>query len=394
MTDRNDRTRDALDRLAATDLLVVGAGFYGMTVAERAARRGYRVLVIDRRDHIGGNAHSFTDEQTGIEVHQYGPHIFHTNSKDVFDYLSGFTAWVPFELRVWSTAGGEVYPLPINLATISLFLKRLMTPAAAREWVASQAGATGPLTSLEDKAISLIGRPLYETFIKGYTLKQWQTDPRQLPADIITRLPVRYTFDNRYFNDEYQCMPKDGYAAIFRHMAATPNLSVITGVDWFDLRDKVGDVPVLYTGPIDRFYDYAHGQLGWRTLDFAWERHPTDYQGCPIMNYPDEQVPWTRVAEYRHLHPERTYGDATIISREFSRFAKPDDEPYYPINTTEDKDRFDIYRTLAKDHPQVIFGGRLGTYRYLDMHQAIGAALKAAEAEVLPRLERRRSGQA
>jgi UDP-galactopyranose mutase len=387
MVGGNNRPSDVLERLPATDLLVVGAGFYGLTVAERMASRGYRVLVIDRRDHVGGNAHSFNDEQTGIEVHKYGPHIFHTNSNSVFEYLSGFTAWVPFELRVWSSAAGQVYPMPINLATISLFLKRVMAPEAARTWVASMAGASGPLANLEDKAISLIGRPLYETFIKGYTLKQWQTDPRELPADIITRLPVRYTFDNRYFNDEFQFMPKDGYAAIFRRMVATPNLTVLTGVDWFDVRNRIGTIPVLYTGPIDRFFDYAHGELGWRTLDFAWEHHPSDYQGCPIMNYPDEQVPWTRVAEYRHLHPERDYGSATIISREFSRFARPEDEPYYPINTSDDKSRYDIYRARAQDHPQVIFGGRLGTYRYLDMHQAVGAALKAAEAEVLPRLQ-------
>jgi UDP-galactopyranose mutase len=217
-------------------------------------------------------------------------------------------------------------------------------------------------------------------------LKQWQTDPTELPAEIITRLPVRYTYDNRYFNDEFQFMPKLGYTSIFERMLRTDGLHVMTDLDWFDVKEFVSNTPVLYTGPIDRFFDYSEGILGWRTIDFEWEYHSSDFQGCPLMNYPDTSVPWTRVSEYRHLHPEREYGAATIISKEFSRFAGRDDEPYYPINTAADKRIYDAYKSLAQTRQDVIFGGRLGTYRYLDMHQAVGAALKAFDSEVQPKL--------
>jgi UDP-galactopyranose mutase len=384
MTDaKAEAVREAIK---AADLLIVGAGFYGLTIAERAASLGYKSCVIDRRSHIGGNAYSYKDPRTQIEVHKYGPHLFHTNSEEVFDYLSRFTEWVPFELRVWSTSGGKAYPMPINLATISQFVGKTMTPTAAKAWVEAHAGGFQSPDNLEEKAISLIGRPLYEAFIRGYTLKQWQTDPTQLPADIITRLPVRFTFDNRYFNDRYQCMPKDGYTAIFEKMLVSPHIAVHLDVDWFDIRDRATDIPVVYTGPIDRFFDYAEGALGWRTLDFQLEHHASDYQGCPIMNYPDVDVPWTRVTEFRHIHPERDYGPETVIFREFSRAARAEDEPYYPINRAADKQRYDAYRALEPTVPNIIFGGRLGTYRYRDMHQAIGAALKTFESRVLPAL--------
>ena len=372
--------------LAASDLLVVGAGLFGLTIAERAAAHGYRSLVIDRRPHIGGNAFSFRDPRTDIEVHKYGPHFFHTNSKEVFDYLSRFTEWVPYELRTWTTSGGKVYPLPINLATICLYAGQAMSPAQARQWVQDHATLGKTPDNLEEKAISLIGRPLYEAFIRGYTMKQWQTDPTRLPPEIITRLPVRYTFDNRYFSDTYQYMPRHGYGAIFNRMVETAHITVMTEVDWFDIRPHVPAIPIVYTGPIDRFFDYADGELGWRTVDFIWEYHQGDYQGCPVMNYADESVPWTRTLDFRHMHPERDYGDTTIIAREYSRSARRQDEPYYPINTEADKSVYDAYRRRASSRPDVVFGGRLGTYRYLDMHQAVGAALRCWQAEVAPRL--------
>jgi UDP-galactopyranose mutase len=374
--------------LSTADLLVVGAGLYGLTIAERAATHGYAVCVIDRRSHIGGNAYSYIDSRTQIEVHKYGPHLFHTNSKEIFDYLSCFTEWVPYELRVWSTSGGRAYPLPVNLATICQFVGKVLTPGEARQWVDGHAGEYASPRNLEEKAIALIGRPLYEAFIRGYTLKQWQTDPTELPADVIARLPVRFTFDNRYFNDKYQFMPKDGYTAIFERMSALPGIAINLEVDWFDIRHSATRIPVVYTGPIDRFFDYSRGALGWRTLDFQFERHSTDYQGCPIMNYPDLNVAWTRISEFRHMHPERNYGPETIIAKEYSRFASADDEPYYPINTASDKRIYDEYRTLEDTMPNVIFGGRLGTYRYLDMHQAVGAALKTFESHVRPMLDR------
>jgi UDP-galactopyranose mutase len=208
------------------DLIVVGAGFYGMTVAERAASEGFRVLVLERRNHIGGNAYTYIDTGTGIEVHKYGAHLFHTSNREVFEYLSQFTEWVPYEHRVWTIFNGCVYPLPINLATICLYNRRAMSPATAQAWVAETARGMAEPRNFEEKAISLVGRPLYEAFIRGYTAKQWQTDPTRLPAEIITRLPVRYNFDGRYFNDEYQYMPKEGYTALFERMRARGRIAV------------------------------------------------------------------------------------------------------------------------------------------------------------------------
>ena len=357
-----------------------------MTIAERAAAAGFRSIVLDRRDHIGGNAYSYTDAATGIEIHKYGPHLFHTNSTDVFDYLSRFTQWVPYEHRTWTNSGGKIYPMPINLATICLYNNRAMSPGQAQAWVAETAREIADPQNLEEKAISLVGRPLYEAFIRGYTLKQWQTDPARLPADIITRLPVRYNFDNRYFNDIYQCMPRDGYTPIFEKMRDNPNIAVHLGIDWFDIRPQNLSVPVIYTGPIDRYFDYRLGPLGWRTIDLKLETHDGDFQGCPVMNYADIGIPWTRISEFKHFQPHRAYGPKTVIAREFSRFAGPADEPYYPINLAEDKARYDAYRALAAREPDILFGGRLGTYRYLDMHQAIGAALRAWDRQVAPRL--------
>lgn len=370
------------------DLIVVGAGFFGATIAERAAAAGFRVAVIDRREHVGGNAYTYQDASTGIEVHRYGAHIFHTNSREVVDYLSRFTAWKPYEHRVWTIAGGRVFPMPINLATICLFLGRVVSPAEARAWVAAHAGGSAEPANLEEKAISLIGRPLYEAFIRGYTQKQWQTDPRELPAEIITRLPVRYSFDNRYFSDTLQMMPEHGYTAIFERMLAGPNIAVHLGVDWFAARAGAPDVPVVHTGAIDRYFDERLGRLGWRTVDFEHAVHDGDFQGCAVMNEADEAVAWTRTVEFKHFAPWRGAFEKTIIAREYSRFAGARDEPYYPIGLAEDRARYDGYRALAAQEKRVVFGGRLGTYRYLDMHQAIGAALRAWEREVQPLLTR------
>ena len=305
--------------LDSADLIVVGAGFYGMTIAERAASEGFNVVVIDKRAHLGGNAYSYDDASTGIEIHKYGPHLFHTNSEQVFGYLSKFTEWDPYEHRTWSLSKGRVYPLPINLATISLFNGRAMSPMEARAWVAETAREIAEPRNLEEKAISLIGRPLYETFVKGYTLKQWRTNPSELPADIISRLPVRFNYDNRYFNDAYQCLPRNGYAAIFEKMRATRRIAVHLGVDWFALdAHRRPPTPVVYTGPIDRYFDYRFGVLGWRTIDLQLETIETeDFQGCPVMNYADAEVPWTRISEFKHFRPNRAYGGRTVIAREY-----------------------------------------------------------------------------
>lgn len=376
--------------LTPFDMVVVGAGFYGATIAERAATElGRKVCVIDRRPHVGGNSWSETDRDTGIEYHTYGSHLFHTNDDAVWEYVNRFTRFTSYRHRVFTVRGTQVYPMPINLGTICAFFGKYFTPSEARALVAEQAAAGGSAdpTNLEEKAVSLIGRPLYEAFIRGYTLKQWQTDPRELPADIITRLPVRYTFDANYFSDKYEGLPVDGYAAIFHRMLENPLIAVHTGVDFFDVRRSV--VPgqlVIYTGPIDRYFDYAAGELTWRTLDFQKEAVPVDdFQGTSVVNYADEAVPYTRVHEFKHLHPERKYAPGkTLIYREFSRFASRADEPYYPINTARDLKTLSAYKALAEQVPGVVFGGRLGSYKYLDMHQAIGAALKTYRDRVVP----------
>ena len=374
------------------DLLVVGAGFFGATIAERVANElDKRVLVIDRRDHIGGNAYSETDPETGIEVHRYGAHLFHTQSDTVWNYVNRFSAFTDYSHRVFSSYRDRVYPMPINLATICQFFEKRFSPDEARALIAGQAAELkgAEPKNLEEKAISLIGRPLYEAFIRGYTAKQWQTDPRDLSASIITRLPVRYNFDNRYFNDRYEGLPVDGYAAIFQRMLDNENIRIAFNTDFFQIRDRLPKgVPVIYTGPIDRYFDYAEGELKWRTLDFERSVEPTgDFQGTSVMNYADEDVPFTRILEFRHLHPERAYQqEKTVIVREYSRFARREDEPYYPVDTPADKKLFLAYKARANAETDVYFGGRLGTYRYLDMHQAIGGALKAYENVIGPRL--------
>jgi UDP-galactopyranose mutase len=371
------------------DLVVAGSGFFGLTVAERcAASLGLRVLVVERRGHIGGNAYSEPEPETGIEVHRYGAHLFHTSNERVWEYANRFTAFTGYRHHVYSTFKGKVYPMPINLGTICAFFGRAFSPDEARALIARQAAEVTDPGNLEEKAISLIGRPLYEALIRGYTAKQWQTDPRELPAEIITRLPVRYTFDNRYFNDVHEGLPVDGYTAWLERMADHPRIEVRLGTDFFDLRgDAVGNVPVVYTGPLDRYFDYAEGDLGWRTLDFETRVEPTgDFQGTPVMNYADEDVPYTRIHEFRHFHPERAHypTDKTVIMREYSRAAARGDEPYYPVDTAADRARLLAYRELAKGEPDVLFGGRLGTYRYLDMHMAIAAALSMVDNKLRP----------
>ncbi|QPF85533.1 UDP-galactopyranose mutase [Bradyrhizobium genosp. L] len=377
-------------QLDGFDVVVVGAGFFGAVIAEQVASRlGKSVCVLDRRLHIGGNAYSEVDPDSGVEVHRYGTHIFHTNSEAVWRYLHRFTAFTDYRHRVFTVAQGRVYSMPINLATVSAAFGRLMSPEAARAAIAAEAAAHGAsgAPNLEDKAIASVGRTLYDLLIRGYTQKQWQTDPRELSADIIGRLPVRLTFDDRYFADRYEGMPVEGYTAIFRKMLSHPNIAVRLGVDYFGMADRVTPKQlVIYTGAIDRFFEYACGHLGWRTVDFEREVHEVaDFQGASVINYADAEVPFTRIHEFRHLHPERAHTQAkTTIYREYSRFAGRDDEPYYPINTAADRAMLASYQAMTADHPNVIFGGRLGSYKYLDMHQAIGAALKTFEHEVMP----------
>jgi len=380
----------------AHDLIVVGSGFFGLTIAERAATQlGKRVLVLDRRHHLGGNAYSEAEPETGIEIHKYGAHLFHTSNQRVWDYVNQFTSFTGYQHHVFTVFKDQAYSMPVNLATMCAYFGKYLTPDEARALVAEQAAEVDgkQAANFEEKAVSLVGRPLYEAFFRGYTAKQWQTDPTELPAAIISRLPVRYTFDNRYFNDTYEGLPTDGYTAWLQKMAENELIEVRLNTDWFDVRDEITvsspDAPIVYTGPLDAYFGNAEGELGWRTLDFDQEVLPVgDFQGTPVMNYADTDIAYTRIHEFRHFHPERDYPkDKTVIMREFSRFAETGDEPYYPINTAEDRAKVAAYRKLAQaetERNHVLFGGRLGTYQYLDMHMAIASALAMFDNTLAP----------
>ena len=377
------------------DLIVVGSGFFGLTIAEQAARElGKRVLVVEKREHIGGNAYSENEPETGIEVHKYGAHLFHTSNDRVWEYVNRFAEFTDYQHRVFAMHDGTAYQFPMGLGLINQFFGKYYSPDEAKALIEEQREGLDPAaaTNLEERGIALIGKPLYDAFVKHYTAKQWQTDPTDLPPEIISRLPVRYTFNNRYFNDKYEGLPVDGYAAWLEKMASHELIDVRLDTDWFDVRDTIRgespEAPVVYTGPLDRYFDYAEGRLGWRTLDFEQEVLETgDFQGTPVMNYNDADVPYTRIHEFRHFHPERTEypDDKTVIVKEYSRFAEDDDEVYYPINTPEDREMLKRYRELAAAESRenkVLFGGRLGTYQYLDMHMAIGAALSVFDNHV------------
>ena len=374
--------------LAAADLVVAGSGLFGLTVAERvAAGLGRRVVVLERRPHLGGNAYSEVDPETGIEVHRYGTHVFHTANEAVWAYVNRFTAFTGYRHRVFAVAGDRVYPMPINLGTLCQFFGRPLSPDEARALLRAQGGDPAAATNLEDRAVALVGRPLYDALIRGYTAKQWQTDPQDLPAEVIGRLPVRFSFADGYFDDPHQGLPVDGYTAWLRRMADHPCIDVRLGVDYLAVRDLVpAGTPTVYTGPVDRFFADRAGPLSWRTVDLEREVLPTgDRQGTAVLNYADPDVPWTRVHEFRHLHPERDHpADRTVVAREFSRRAGPGDEPYYPVDSATDRSRLRAYRAMADAEPDVLFGGRLGTYRYLDMHMAIASALQLVDSVLVP----------
>ena len=376
-----------------SDLVIVGAGLFGLTVAERAVKDlGLSVTIVDRRDHIGGNAFSSPEPTTGIEVHRYGAHLFHTSDEQVWEYVNRFTSFTGYVHHVYTVHKGVVYPMPVNLGTINQFFSACYSPDQARALIREQSqelGGKEPENFIE-KGISLVGRPLYEAFFMNYTAKQWQTAPEDLPASIISRLPVRYTYDNRYFNDTHEGLPSDGYAAWFEAMIDDPRITVVLNHDFFsessDLTkaSTVGSVPVVYTGAIDRYFDYSQGELGWRTIDLEEEVLPiSDFQGTSVMNYADLDAPFTRIHEFRHFHPERDYTkEATVIMREFSRFATPGDEPYYPVATSADAVKLAAYQELAASEPRVVFGGRLGTYKYYDMDKVIASALDSYENNI------------
>ena len=353
------------------DVLVVGAGFAGAVVAERmASTLGKRVLVIDRRPHIGGNTYDETDD-AGILVHRYGPHIFHTNSQPVFEYLSAFTGWRPYEHRVRASVRGRLVPMPINRTTINeLYGLHLSTDEQTAEFYAARAEPAAGRTS-EDVVVGAVGRELYELFFRGYTRKQWGLDPSQLDASVAARVPARTNDDDRYFTDRYQAMPIDGYTRLFERLLAHPNIEVRTGVDFDDVREHVDYGHLVYSGPIDAYFGSRFGPLPYRSLAFEFETLPMRrFQPTATVNYPDESVPFTRITEFTRLTGQ--VHEATSIVREYPT---ANGDPYYPIPRPENRALYERYRLLADASPEVHFIGRLGTYKYYNMDQVVAQSL-------------------
>lgn len=355
---------------------IAGAGFSGAVIARELAEAGHDINVVDARDHIGGNSHTQRNED-GVMVHVYGPHIFHTQHQNVWDYVNRFGVMMPYNHRVKALAKGRAYSLPVNLLTINQFFNKTFSPAEAEAFVHSIADTTitTPIT-FEDQALRFVGRDLYEAFFKGYTKKQWGVDPTELPASILARLPVRFNYEDSYFNHPYQAIARDGYTEIIAAILDHPRIKVELGKS-LSRTDAGSFDHMFWTGPIDSYFDYEHGRLGYRTLDFESEVHDGDYQGCPVLNYCDEDVPFTRITEHKHFAPWESH-DRTVIYREFSRLCGEKDIPYYPIRLVKEKEQLGQYVEMARREANATFVGRLGTYRYLDMDVTIFEALKVA----------------
>lgn len=357
------------------DYIIVGCGFYGAVVAEQLHRNRKSILVIERRDHIGGNCYSYEYPGTNIEVHKYGTHIFHTVNKEVWDYINSFGEFNRYRHRVLTTHKGKVYSIPINLGTINAFYGVNLKPGDVQGFIESKRGHIPHPKNLEEKAISLIGPDLYEAFIKGYTKKQWDCDSKELPAEIITRLPVRNSYNDSYFDDYYQGLPKNGYTDLFKNMLK--GIPVELKADFFKEKEKwLGRCKkLIYTGPIDKYFDYRSGRLKWRSVRFETEKLDIeDFQGTSVMNYADEDVPYTRIHEPKHLHLEKKHTpNTTVIIREYPVINE--DEPDYPVNSEKDKRLLAEYQCLSKKEKKVFFGGRLAEYKYYDMDEVIEVAL-------------------
>ncbi|MBA1377984.1 UDP-galactopyranose mutase [Pseudomonas brassicacearum] len=365
-------TLDALDQSSAPyDYLIVGAGFAGSVLAERLAEGlGKRVLLIDRRDHVGGNAYDHLDE-AGVLVHRYGPHIFHTNAQRIVDYLSRFTEWRPYEHRVLAQVDGHQVPIPINLTTLNTLFGLSMDEAQAEAFLAQRAEPVESIRTSEDVVVSQIGRELYEKFFRGYTRKQWGLDPSQLDKSVTSRVPTRTNTDDRYFTDQFQMMPLHGYTRMFERMLDHPNIDVLLATDFKTVRQRISYEELIYCGPIDEYFDHCFGRLPYRSLRFQHETmDQAQFQPVAVVNYPDEAVPYTRITEYKHLtgqqHPR------TSVTYEFPC---AEGDPYYPVPRPENAELYKRYKALADETPGVTFLGRLGTYKYYNMDQVVGQAL-------------------
>jgi UDP-galactopyranose mutase len=352
------------------DFLIVGAGFAGSVIAERLASvSGYKVLIVDRRPHIGGNAYDHYNDE-GILVHKYGPHIFHTNSREVFEYLSNFTEWRPYQHQVLASVDGQLVPIPINLNTINQLYGHNLTSFQLEEFFASVAERRQPIQTSEDVVVNKVGRELYEKFFRNYTRKQWGLDPSELDATVTARVPVRTNRDNRYFTDTYQAMPLRGFTRMFENMLSHPNIKIMLNTDYRDIEGWIPYREMIYTGPIDEFFDYRYGKLPYRSLEFKHETINTPvYQPVAVVNHPNDYL-YTRVTEFKYLtgqeHPK------TSIVYEFPR---AEGDPYYPVPRPENAELYKQYQALAEATPGVYFVGRLATYKYYNMDQVVAQAL-------------------
>ncbi|MDE4276399.1 UDP-galactopyranose mutase [Phaeobacter gallaeciensis] len=369
--------------MAAGKLLMVGAGLSGAVIGRHLAEAGYDITVVDARDHIGGNCHTERDADTGVMVHIYGPHIFHTDDAEVWDYVNTYETFLPYKNRVKTTSvdpKGQrgVFSLPVNLHTINQFFGKTLRPEEAHAFITEEqadTSITDPQT-FEEQAMRFVGKDLYEAFFKGYTIKQWGVQPSELPASILKRLPLRFNYDDNYFFHKFQGMPENGYTAMIEKILDHPGITVKLATT-FDREMAEGYDHVFYSGPLDGYFDYELGRLGYRTLDFERFTHAGDYQGCAVMNYGEEAVPYTRITEHKHFSPWEEHA-GSVLYREYSRSAEPGDIPYYPIRQVKEKALLADYVKLAEQTEGVTFVGRLGTYRYLDMDVTIREALDTA----------------
>ena len=373
------------------DVIVAGAGLWGCTVARVLAEAGRKVLVLEKRDVVGGNVRCATDPETGIEVHTYGSHIFHTHLDDVWNFVRRFVAFNGYQHKVLARYNGKTYFLPLGLTLVNQFYGLDLTPAELPAFIraeAAKAPATDGAANFETQAISFVGKPLYDAFIREYTRKQWGTDPKNLSADIIRRLPVRASYDVNYFPDYRQGIPLSGYNSLFDRLLDHPNVSVRCRTGFhFGTVAELGlpaATPVFYSGPVDALFDYRFGALPWRSLRFETERVAVpDFQGTSVVNYTGAEVPFTRIHEFKHYHPEdRAVMEApsTIVCREYPKTWQPGDEPYYPVDTPASRELLARYQAEAAKTPNLIVGGRLGGYGYYDMDRSIGNALETAAA--------------
>ena len=369
--------------------IVAGAGIWGCTVARALAEAGRKVLILERRATPGGNVRCETDPESGIEVHVYGSHIFHTHIDGAWDFIRRFAEFNGYQHKVLARHAGKTYFLPLGLTLVNQFYNLNLTPPELPAFIAreSQQARSQEPQNFEEQAIAFIGRPLYEAFIRGYTMKQWGTDPVNLPASIIKRLPVRASYDINYFPDYRQGIPLAGYNSIFERMLDHPNITLECNIDWLEWRKTHPEtdrdaVPTFYSGPIDALFSYKFGPLPWRSLSFEQERLPiADFQGTSVMNYTDADVPFTRIHEFKHYHPENAAlmaRPATIICREYPKTWTPGDEPYYPVDTPASRELLALYQAEAAKTPHIVVGGRLGAYKYYDMDQSVANALETA----------------